>query len=136
MQARLRAGRTVAQVAAEAGVQLEWVERFAAPVLAEQAAAIARAGQTVLHTKRGASDRPLAASIVRNLADRGVRLSEDEMQSAWSAQYILDNEWLLRFRYRSRGRDLEPEWLLDMSSGRLGGLHLDGLLPRPTPSRP
>ena len=37
MQARLRAGRSIEEVAAEAGVDTEWVARFAVPILAEQA---------------------------------------------------------------------------------------------------
>ncbi len=36
LQSRLRAGRTVEDVAAEAGVEPEWVARFAPPVVAEQ----------------------------------------------------------------------------------------------------
>ena len=37
VQARLRRGRTIEQVAREAGVDAAWVSRFAVPVLAEQA---------------------------------------------------------------------------------------------------
>src|SRR5204862_673980 len=36
IQARLRSGFSIAQVAAEAGVGQDWVARFAAPILAEQ----------------------------------------------------------------------------------------------------
>jgi hypothetical protein len=120
MQTRLRAGRTVAQVAAEAGVDIEWVERFAAPVLAEQAAAIARAQELVVRTsRRGQSDRGLASSVRRNLADRGILLLEEEFDSAWSAHQLADNDWIIRFRYRSRGRDQQAEYLLDTAAGTL-----------------
>jgi hypothetical protein len=120
MQARLRAGRTVAAVAAEAGVEVEWVERFAAPVLAEQAAAVARAGQLVLRTpRRGESDRALAASVRRNLVDRGIRLADDEFDAAWSSFQQAADEWLVRFHYRSRGRELDAEWMMEPASGVL-----------------
>lgn len=120
MQMRLRGGRTVAQVAAEAGVDIEWVERFAAPVLAEQAAAIGRAQELVLHTpRRGQSDRPLAPSIRRNLADRGILLLEEEFDSAWSAFQLGDSEWIIRFRYHARGRDQQAEYLLETVAGSL-----------------
>ena len=120
MQTRLRGGRTVSQVAAEAGVDIEWVERFAAPILAEQSLAVSRALEMVVRTqRRGNSDRGLSASVLRNLADRGIRLAEDEFESAWSAFQLADNEWVIRFRYRSRGREQQAEWLLDAAAGTL-----------------
>lgn len=119
MQARLRAGRTVEEVADEAGVQVEWVDRFAAPILAEQARAVDQAGALTLHLSRRESDRPLRAAVVRNLADRGVRMLDDEMDAAWSAYQLAGPEWVVRLQLRHQGRDLEAEWTLDMSSGSL-----------------
>jgi hypothetical protein len=120
MQTRMRAGRTVAQVAAEAGVPIDWVERFAVPVLAEQAAAVERARQTTMRTqRRGYSDRALGPSVLRNLADRGIRLADDEFDELWTAFQLAENEWVIRFRYRWRGRDLDAEWLLDEGAGSL-----------------
>ena len=120
MQTRMRAGRTVAQVAAEAGVPIEWVERFAAPVLAEQAAAVERAQQSTMRTqRRGYSDRALGPSVLRNLADRGIRLADDEFDQMWTAFQLAENEWVIRFKYRFRGRDLDAEWLLDEGAGSL-----------------
>jgi hypothetical protein len=120
IQARLRAGRSVAEVAAEAGVREEWVERFAGPVFAEQWAAVARAAALKLATpRRGESDRPLADSVLRNLADRGIALADDEVAAGWSACHIMDSEWRVSFRFMSRGRPTEAEWLLDASAGTL-----------------
>ena len=42
IQTRLRRGRSLKDVAKDAGVEQEWVERFAAPVFAEQAEVISR----------------------------------------------------------------------------------------------
>lgn len=120
MQTRLRGGRTVAQVATEAGVSIEWVERFAAPVLAEQAAAVVRAQSATMRTqRRGHSDRPLGPSVLRNLADRGVRLAEDEFDELWSAFQLAENEWVIRFKHRWHGRELNAEWVLDDGAGSL-----------------
>jgi Protein of unknown function (DUF3071) len=120
IQARLRSGYTVAEVAAEAGVATDWIDRFAAPVLAEQAAAIDRAGRLSMQTpRRGASDRPLAAAVLRNLADRGIRLTNHELAEAWSAAHLVDHDWLVRFTFTSRGRTLDAEWTLDMAGGTL-----------------
>jgi Protein of unknown function (DUF3071) len=120
MQARMRAGRSLEEIATEAGVEVEWVERFAAPVLAERAAAVARAGELVMHTpRRGHSDRPLAASVQRNLADRGLPLANDELASAWSARQHAPDEWLISFHYRARGRDINAEWIMDLATETL-----------------
>jgi hypothetical protein len=120
IQARLRSGRSVAEVAAEAGVGTDWIDRFAAPILAEQAAAIERAGRLPVQTsRRGTSERPLASSVVRNLADRGVRMTGDEFADAWSACHLVDRDWLVRFTFTSRGHALEAEWTLDTATGTL-----------------
>jgi Protein of unknown function (DUF3071) len=120
IQARLRRGRTVAEVAVEAGVEMEWIERFAAPVLAEQAAAIARAGRLTLKTpRRGTSDRPLHQSVLRNLADRGVRMTDEQLAAAWSANQVVNGEWSIRFPFAARGGRYQAEWTLDLGEGVL-----------------
>lgn len=120
IQARIRSGRTLEEVAEEAGVSVDWVDRFAAPVLAEQAAAVERAGRAILHTpRRGASDRPLEASVRRNLADRGMAMAEDDFQGAWSARHLVDGDWLVAFGFRKRGRPMTAEWVINMGNGSL-----------------
>lgn len=120
IQARLRAGRTVQEVAVEAGVGTDWIDRFAAPVLAEQAAAVARALEATLQApRRGSSERNLEASVQRNLADREVSLTAEEFTRGWSAFHVLDSEWLVRFRFSARNRPLVAEWVYDMASGAL-----------------
>jgi hypothetical protein len=119
IQARLRAGQTMDEVAAEAGVGVDWIERFAAPVLAEQAAAVQRAAGAFLRgdSRRGPSERPLEAALRRNLADRGLLMTEQDFVSAWSARHIIDGDWSVAFRFRGRGRDQVAEWTLDAATG-------------------
>ena len=120
IQARLRAGRSLEEVAAEAGVGVEWVDRFAAPVLAEQAAAVGRAWRAVLQTtRRGPSDRPLEASVLRNLADRGASMTTQEFQDGWTARHLVDTDWLVAFTFRNRGRSTTAEWTLNLANGAL-----------------
>ncbi|MGH9267063.1 MAG: septation protein SepH, partial [Acidimicrobiales bacterium] len=111
IQGRLRAGRSVESVAAEAGVDGEWVARFAAPVLAEQAKVVARA-RTLVYVKPrlGPSAQPLGVSVRWNAAERDVRLAEDEFDAAWSAYQVRDNLWVVRFSFVSRRRRQDGEW--------------------------
>jgi len=120
MQARLRAGRTIDEVAAEAGVDTEWVARFAVPILAEQAQVVELArGLTYAKPRLGESTEPLGASVLQNLSDRGVFLPDDVANAGWSAFQLHDSVWMVRFRYRSRGRDQEAHWEIDVPAGRL-----------------
>ena len=128
IQAQLRSGRSMEEVAADAGVGVDWIDRFAGPVMAELGACIDRAARALLHTPRhGPSDRPLEASVLRNLASRGIVMGQQEFDSAWSARHLVDTEWCIVFRFRSRGRDLAAEWTFDSGTGglsarnRLGG---------------
>ncbi|MDQ2729689.1 MAG: septation protein SepH, partial [Actinomycetota bacterium] len=120
IQARLRVGSTVEEVAEEAGVDASWVERFAVPVLAEQNDAIDRATRlTVTTPRRGTSDRPLVDAVALNLADRGVRLPESAADAGWSAYHHHGSQWNLTFTFRQRGRLLRAEWRADLAEGTL-----------------
>lgn len=120
MQARLRAGRSIDEVAAEAGVDTEWVARFAVPILAEQAQVVELARALVYAKPRlGESSQPLGSSVLQNLSDRGVFLPDDVANAGWSAFQLHDSVWMVRFRYRSRGRDQEAQWEIDVPAGRL-----------------
>jgi hypothetical protein len=120
MQERLRSGLTVEQVADEAGVDVEWVSRFAPPVVAEQARVIDRARGLVFDKARvGPSRLPLGESVARNVGARGVLLGDDELEGGWTAHQVQDDLWAIRFAYVSRGREQEAVWLLDVGDGEL-----------------
>ena len=115
IQARLRAGATVAEVAAQAGADDEWVLRFAAPILAEQAKVIESAQRlTMAKTRRGPSIEALAPSVQWNLSDRGVRMSGDVFADCWSAYNLHGARWAVRFAYTSRKRHQVAEWEVDL----------------------
>jgi hypothetical protein len=120
MQARLRSGRSIEEVAAEAGVDTEWVARFAVPILAEQAQVVELARALVYAKPRlGDSTQTLGVSVLQNLSDRGVFLPDDVANAGWSAFQLHDAIWMVRFRYRARGKDQEAQWEIDVSAGRL-----------------
>jgi hypothetical protein len=105
IQARLRRGRSLKEVAKEAGVDPEWVERFAAPVFAEQAEVIARVQAGRLQRARlGPSAVTIGDALTRNLAERDVLLSPDEMTRAWTTHQRADGRWVVRFSFPHRGK--------------------------------
>jgi DNA repair exonuclease SbcCD ATPase subunit len=120
VQARLRAGRTVEDVASEAGVDLEWVERFAAPVIAEQAQIIASLRATVMTKPRlGASLEPLGLAVYRNLATKGVHLTEEELDEGWTTYQLYDSRWIVEYRYELRGKRQVVSWEFDHATGEI-----------------
>src|SRR3954466_2755142 len=105
VQARLRRGLTVEQVAAQAGVEPSWILRFAAPVLAEQAQVIRTVRETRYSKARlGPSALPLGECVYRTLVDRGVLTPREQLDRSWRARQLADGRWLVSFRYSSRGR--------------------------------
>jgi hypothetical protein len=120
IQMRLRAGRSVANVASEAGVDEEWVMRFAAPILAEQALVIAKAHKLVFAKARlGSSGRPLAESVWWNVADKGVMMAEDTFDQCWTANHLRDSMWIVRFDFINRKKRQRAEWEVDTREGTL-----------------
>ena len=116
IQARLRAGRTLGQVAREAATDEDWVAKFAPPVLAERERIISRARELVFtKPRRGESGESLGMSVRWNLADRGVRLIDDEFDAGWSAFHIGDTLWGLTFEFVSRARKQRAEWEVDLA---------------------
>jgi hypothetical protein len=98
IQDRLRAGRSMEEIAVEAGVGEEWVARFAAPVEAERSQVVGRARRLVYYRpRRGDSGEALGMAVRWNLADRGVRLANDEFDAAWSAYQLADTAWMVTF---------------------------------------
>ncbi|MDP1819333.1 MAG: septation protein SepH [Acidimicrobiales bacterium] len=104
IQVRLRRGRSLKDVAKDAGVEPEWVERFAAPVFAEQAQVIARVRSTFLRRPRlGPSGMRIGDAVRRNLVERGVIMSPAEFDAAWTTQQRADGRWVVRFSFHYRG---------------------------------
>ncbi|HUP70040.1 MAG TPA: septation protein SepH [Acidimicrobiales bacterium] len=120
IQGRLRAGGTVGEIAAAAGVDEEWILRFADPIRAEQARVVERAQRLTFNKSRlGPSAEPLETSVLLNLAERGVRLPADVFAMAWTAFNLHGTSWAVVFSYTSRQRRQTAQWEVDLRSGEL-----------------
>lgn len=127
MQELLRGGWSLEEVAVEAGVDVDWVSRFAAPVLAEMHLVLEQARECVFSKPRvGPSALSLFASVRRNVAERGIRFTDEDFEDRWRAYQLDDELWIVAFEYLSRGKKQSAEWLVDLetaevtSRGRLG----------------
>ena len=98
IQARIRAGESLENVGRIAGIPLDRVERFAAPVLAERehvaaqamSASVRRRGETSGH-------RGLRVTVTERLLTRGVDIDT----IAWDAYRLDDGRWSVIADYRS-----------------------------------
>ncbi|HVM64926.1 MAG TPA: septation protein SepH, partial [Acidimicrobiales bacterium] len=120
IQARLRAGRRIDEVALEAGVDDEWVRRFAAPVLAERAHVAARAQDAVLELDGpGPSSESLGRAVAANLAARGEALTPGELAGGWDGYQLRETAWVVEFRAPLHAPEDAARWGFDTRTGRL-----------------
>jgi hypothetical protein len=112
IQTQLRAGRSVRAVAAEAGTDRAWIERWLPPILAERERVLDEARRRRLNAPRA---RPLGASVDRALTDRGVPAD----RTTWSATRRADGRWRVSVRFEDRGRPRTATWLMDPGGERV-----------------
>lgn len=111
IQARLRAGESVEQIANAAGVPIQRVERFAGPVLSERERVIeeARAG-FVSRNRRGASLLPLGDAVDAALAETSGLRPESV---TWTARRLESGHWLVQISYVARARTRTASWVYE-----------------------
>lgn len=97
IQARIRAGASVQEVAASSGMDVAKVERFAHPVLLERqrAAELATAAHPVLGD--GPTVETLLETVTAVLAERGLSAKDTEWD-AWRAE---DGRWTVRMGWQA-----------------------------------
>jgi len=97
IQARIRAGASVEEVAEAAGVDVSKVERFAHPVLLERqrAAELATAAHPVLAD--GPAPETLLETISSSLAERGLTAESTD----WDAWRTDDGRWTVRMCWKA-----------------------------------
>ncbi|MCE1173185.1 MAG: DUF3071 domain-containing protein [Propionibacteriales bacterium] len=114
IQARVRAGDSVEDVARAAGMSVDWVEPFAAPVIAEreyiaqlaQSHQVRRGGETIPH-------RNLGQVVADRLGSRRV----DTETLDWDAWRLEGRRWLIRLDYDSGKAHREARFVYD-ANGR------------------
>jgi hypothetical protein len=115
IQARIRAGASVEQVAAAAGVEMSRVERFAHPVLLERARAaeLATAAHPVLAD--GPSVLTLLETVTKALVARGL----DYDTTTWDAWKNEDGRWMVQLAWKAGCSDNLAHFRF--TPGSLGG---------------
>jgi hypothetical protein len=112
IQARVRAGEAVESVALAAGVPIERIEPFAAPVLAERAHVVGMAiAGTVRRRGEAASVRGLKGTVATRLLQRGLDFDDVE----WDAWKRPDARWVLQAAYESGSRHHVATFLFDIA---------------------
>jgi hypothetical protein len=110
IQTRIRSGESLEDVAKVAGIPLDRVERFAAPVIAEReyvasqalASSVRRRGETSGHRK-------LRITVTERLAGHGV----DVDALVWDAFRMEDGRWGVTLDYRSGEADRRAVFVYD-----------------------
>jgi len=110
IQARIRAGETVEEIADAAGIAVERVRWFEGPVLAERAY-VADQAQTASVRRHGDSTPgPRLGEIV---ADRLNSIGADPNDAQWDAKKRGDGSWQVELTFTSGGRLHLAEWVFD-----------------------
>ena len=110
VQARLRAGALIEDVAREAGWSYDKVERFAGPILQERSYILSVANSVVVKNQQ--RDQVTFLDLVSGkLAANGV--AADALQ--WNAHRRDDGQWVIRLNYPNRDGLGDAVWFFDMA---------------------
>jgi hypothetical protein len=106
IQARIRAGASVEQVASAAGVPAQKIERFAYPVLLERTrtAEVARAAHPV--RSDGPDVRTLGETVAHTFGLRG----QDHTEADWDSWKGEDGKWVVALSWRAGRSDIRAHW--------------------------
>ena len=111
IQARIRAGETLEDVARVAGIPMDRVERFAVPVLAERehVASMAMAS-SVRRRGEPSGHRSLRITVAEQLAGRGVDIDAIK----WDSYRLGDGRWAVTADYRSGDASRHASFFYDL----------------------
>jgi hypothetical protein len=106
IQARIRAGASVEQVAAAAGVPHQRIERFAYPVLLERSRIADMARQAHPVRSDGPDVRNLDEVVAHTFRLRG----QDYEEAAWDAWRGEDHKWVVALSWKVGRSDITARW--------------------------
>lgn len=109
IQARIRSGQSMDEVAAEAGISIERVERFAGPILHEREYIAQEAAKVSVRRDDHGAVMLLGELVGQRLEQRGV--PRDGMH--WDAWRRDDGGWEVRLDYVAGGKERSAEWVYD-----------------------
>ncbi|HEY1321926.1 MAG TPA: septation protein SepH [Streptosporangiaceae bacterium] len=110
IQARIRAGETVEEIADAAGIAVERVRWFEGPVLAERAYMADLAQKASVRRQGDATPGPRLGEIV---AERLKVFGADPDDPQWDAKKRGDGSWLVQLDFITGGRLHTAEWIFD-----------------------
>jgi hypothetical protein len=110
IQARIRAGETVEEIADAAGIAIERVRWFEGPVLAERAYVANQAQQASVRRQGDATPGPRLGEIV---AERMKVFGAEPDDAQWDAKKRGDGSWLVQLTFITGGRLHAAEWIFD-----------------------
>ena len=109
IQARIRAGGGIDEVAAVAGISTERVERYATPVLAERKHVTEQARLAPARRASGGNAPLLGELVDARLAEQ--KVAADSVR--WDAWRGDEERWTVHLGYLSGAREREAEWTFD-----------------------
>lgn len=109
IQARIRSGRSIDEVATASGLSTERVERYAAPVLAEREHVADQAQLAAARRATGGNAPQLGELVEARLTQQ--RVASDTIQ--WDAWRGDDDRWTVVLSYRTGARDRCAQWTFD-----------------------
>jgi hypothetical protein len=109
IQARIRAGGGIDEVATAAGISSERIERYATPVLAERKHVIEQARLAPARRASGGTAPRLGELVDARLAEQ--KVADDSVH--WDAWKGDDERWTVHLGYLSGARERVAEWTFD-----------------------
>lgn len=106
IQARIRAGASVEQVAAAAGVPLQKIERFAYPVLLERSRTAEMAQGAHPLRADGPDVRTLGETVAHTFGLRG----QEYLEAEWDSWRGEDGRWIIALSWRAGRSDNSAHW--------------------------
>ncbi|HLS49532.1 MAG TPA: septation protein SepH [Actinomycetaceae bacterium] len=110
IQAKIRAGASAEEVAAEGGLPVAHVRRYEGPVIAEREWVVSQARALTVGRSEGAPS--LGDLVIDRLATRDV----DTKALRWDAVRPAGGSWQLVVHFRSGERDRSARWAVDLAS--------------------
>jgi DUF3071 family protein len=110
IQARIRAGETVEEIADAAGIPVERVRWFEGPVLAERGYMAEQAQNASVRRQGESTPGPrLGETVAERLTDLGA----DPEDAQWDSRKHGDGSWQVQLAFRAGGRLHIAEWMFD-----------------------
>lgn len=109
IQARIRSGHSVDEVAMAAGISADRVERYASPVIAERGHVVEQAQKAPARRATAGKAPALAELVEQRLAEQ--RVTPDSAE--WDAFRTDDDRWTVRLGYLAGGRSRVATWTFD-----------------------